>query len=92
MRKGAESVNLKSFRFYDRMLPMQDHLSKGGIGNLIALPLQGQALKEGNSAFVDENWNAYPDQWKILLTQTSHTPNQLKTFKFLALDANIFVH
>lgn len=61
LRKGAESVNLKSFRFYDRMLPMQDHLSQGGIGNLIALPLQGQALKEGNSAFVDENWNAYPD-------------------------------
>ncbi len=26
------------------------------------------------------------------VTQTSHTPNQLKTFKFLALDANIFVH
>lgn len=67
LRKGAESVNLKSFRFYDRMLPMQDHLSQGGIGNMIALPLQGQALKEGNSAFVDENWNAYPDQWKILL-------------------------
>jgi hypothetical protein len=69
LRKGAESVNLKSFRFYDRMLPMQDHLSQGGIGNLIALPLQGQALKEGNSAFVDENWNAYPDQWKILLSK-----------------------
>ena len=33
------------------------------MGNLIALPLQGQALKEGNSAFIDENWNAYPDQW-----------------------------
>lgn len=69
LRKGAESVNLKSFRFYDRMLPMQDHLSPGGIGNLIALPLQGQALKEGNSAFVDEDWNAYPDQWKVLLSK-----------------------
>lgn len=69
LRKGAESVNLKSFRFYDRMLPMQDHLPPDGIGNLIALPLQGQALKEGNSAFVDENWNAYPDQWKILLSK-----------------------
>ncbi len=69
LRKGAESVSLKSFRFYDRMLPMQDHLLSGGIGNLIALPLQGQALKEGNSAFVDENWNAYPDQWKILLSK-----------------------
>ena len=69
LRKGAESVNLKSFRFYDRMLPLQDHLPQGGIGNLIALPLQGQALKEGNSAFVDENWNAYPDQWKVLLSK-----------------------
>lgn len=67
--KGAESVNLKSFRFYDRMLPMQDHLPDGRVGNLIALPLQGQALKEGNSAFIDEYWNAYPDQWEVLLNK-----------------------
>ena len=73
LRKGAESVNLKSFSYYDRMLPMQDHLPNGGVGNLIALPLQGQALKEGNSAFVDENWNAYPDQWKILLSKPKLT-------------------
>lgn len=69
LMKGAESVNLKSFHFYDRMLPMQDHLPEGGVGNLIALPLQGRALKEGNSAFIDEHWNAYPDQWKILLNK-----------------------
>lgn len=67
--KGAESVNLKSFRFYDRMLPMQDHLPDGRVGNLIALPLQGQALKEGDSAFIDEYWNAYPDQWEVLLNK-----------------------
>lgn len=73
LRKGAESVNLKSFSYYDRMLPMQDHLRNGGIGNLIALPLQGQALKEGNSAFVDENWNAYADQWKTLLSKPKLT-------------------
>lgn len=66
--KGAESVNMTSFRFYDRMLPAQDILETGGLGNLIALPLQGKALRDGNSAFVDENWNAYPDQWKILLS------------------------
>jgi len=64
--KGAESVNMKSFRFYDRMLPAQDYIEDGGLGNLIALPLQGQALKHGNSAFVDENWNAYPNQWTAL--------------------------
>ena len=66
LEKGAESVNLKSFRYYDRMIPNQDALPEGGLGNVIALPLQGMALKEGNSAFVDENWNAYEDQLKVL--------------------------
>ena len=64
--KGAEQVNLKSFKYYDRMLPAQDTLQEGGIGNLIALPLQGKALKDGNSVFVDRNWNAYPNQWEVL--------------------------
>lgn len=66
LEKGAESVNLKSFKYYDRMLPAQDALPPGGLGNVIALPLQGLALKQGNSAFVDENWNAYEDQLKVL--------------------------
>ena len=64
--KGAEQVNLKSFQYYDRMLPAQDTLPDGGLGNLIALPLQGRALKSGNSAFVDSSWNAYPNQWDVL--------------------------
>ena len=66
--KGSTSINMKSFRYYDRMFPAQDKTD--GIGNLIALPLQGQALKSGNSAFVDKNWNAYPNQWDILLNKT----------------------
>ena len=66
LEKGAESVNLKSFKYYDRMIPTQDALPTGGLGNVIALPLQGMALKSGNSAFVDENWNAYEDQLKLL--------------------------
>lgn len=68
--KGAEQINLKSFEYYDRMLPAQDLLSDDtAIGNLIALPLQGKALKDGNSAFVDKNWNAYPNQWEILFSK-----------------------
>ena len=66
--KGSASINLKSFHYYDRMYPSQDVAN--GIGNLIALPLQGQALKNGNSAFIDENWNAYPNQWDILFNNT----------------------
>lgn len=66
--KGSASINMKSFHYYDRMYPSQDVASS--IGNLIALPLQGQALKNGNSAFVDGNWNAYPNQWDVLLNKT----------------------
>ena len=51
---------------YDRMFPCQDTLPNGGFGNLIALPLQGQARKKGNSLFVDEMFRPYPDQWAYL--------------------------
>lgn len=67
LAKGAESVCLKSFRYYDRMMPMQNSLPEGKLGNLIALPLQGQALRKGNSAFMDEYWRPYKDQWSKLL-------------------------
>ena len=68
--KGAEQVNLKSFKYYDRMLPAQDSLrDNSALGNLIALPLQGKALQDGNSAFIDGKWNAYPDQWRILFSK-----------------------
>lgn len=66
--KGAAAVNLKTFHYYDRMYPSQDIAN--GIGNLVALPMQGQALRDGNSVFVDRHWNAYPDQWDILLNKT----------------------
>ncbi len=66
LNKGADNVNMKTFRFYDRMLPAQDSVPEDGLGNLIALPLQGRALKSCNSAFIDENWRAYPDQWLAL--------------------------
>ena len=42
LAKGAESVSLKNFRYYDRMMPMQDCLPEGKLGNLIALPLRGR--------------------------------------------------
>ncbi len=67
LTKGAELAQQKTFLAYDRMLPTQDTMPEGGLGNLIALPLQGKALRKGNSAFVDENWTPYPDQWRSLL-------------------------
>ena len=54
------------FASYDRMFPNQDFTPKGGFGNLIALPLQGGPRKKGNSEFVDEVFQSYPDQWAYL--------------------------
>lgn len=56
-----------SFASYDRMFPNQDTLPSGGFGNLISLPLQPDAARTcGGSLFIDENGNAYPDQWAYL--------------------------
>lgn len=66
LTKGAESVNQTNFKSYDRMLPAQDKMPVGGLGNLIALPLQGQALRNGNSAFIDEDWNVISNPWELM--------------------------
>lgn len=55
-----------SFESFDRMFPNQDEIPKGGYGNLIAVPLQGKAVKEGHSVFVDEDFKPFDDQWRFL--------------------------
>lgn len=55
-----------SFHSYDRFFPNQDYLPEGGFGNLVALPLQGQARRKQNSVFVDNDFLVYKDQWAFL--------------------------
>ena len=55
-----------SFESYDRLFPNQDLMPSGGFGNLIALPLQRGPRQKGNTVFVDENFEPYPDQWAFL--------------------------
>ena len=66
----SEAMNREarlSFNSYDRFFPNQDFLPEGGFGNLVALPLQGKARREGNSVFVDEEFQPLSDQWDFLL-------------------------
>jgi superfamily II DNA or RNA helicase len=51
---------------YDRLFPSQDTLPKGGFGNLIALPLQKGPREHGNSVFLNELFEPYPNQWEFL--------------------------
>ncbi len=66
LTKAMKHRSELSFSSYDRLFPNQDTMPNGGFGNLIALPLQGKARKQGNSVFVDRNFNPYPDQWAYL--------------------------
>ena len=67
LTEATERYERMDFKSYDRFFPNQDRLPEGGFGNLVALPLQGKARKEGNSVFVDENFVAYENQWDYLL-------------------------
>lgn len=50
------------FKSYDRLFPNQDTMPKGGLGNLIVLPLQKNSRKNNNSVFIDENFEPHNDQ------------------------------
>lgn len=66
LTQAMESRPEMGFDSYDRFFPSQDTLPRGGFGNLIALPLQAKPREKGNSLFVDQSFNPYPDQWRFL--------------------------
>ena len=84
LTEAMERYGRMTFKSYDRFFPNQDRLSEGGFGNLVALPLQGKARKEGNSVFVDENFMVYEDQWNYLL--------QIKRISETTIDAILAKH
>ena len=67
------------FESFDRMFPNQDSIPKGGYGNLIALPLQGQAVKNKYSVFVDEDFIPFNDQWAYLSSVKKLSEKDLET-------------
>ena len=61
----GDDVELSSF---DKLIPDQDDLDNKKFGNLIALPFQGNAAKQGHTLFLDPACGftkPHPDQWEI---------------------------
>lgn len=63
---------------YDRLFPNQDTMPRGGFGNLIALPLQFEARQRGNTVFVNEGWEPFPDQWAYLEALPRMSPSRVE--------------
>lgn len=63
---------------YDRLFPSQDVLPAGGVGNLIAAPLQGRSRRDGATVFLDlATLEPHVDQWAFLSTLGRMTPREL---------------
>ncbi|MFZ3209330.1 MAG: DEAD/DEAH box helicase family protein [Geobacteraceae bacterium] len=67
-----------SMESYDRLFPSQDIMPRGGFGNLIALPLQAESRKAGNSVFIDDEFVPYPDQWAYLASLQRLAPQEVQ--------------
>ncbi len=69
-------MNLAS---YDRLFPSQDLLPAGGIGNLIAAPLQGLRRRRGTTVFLDvATLEPHEDPWRFLSSLPRVTPGELR--------------
>ncbi|MBY3433671.1 DEAD/DEAH box helicase family protein [Rhizobium laguerreae] len=66
------------FDSYDRLIPLQDTMPKGGLGNLVALPLQRRPRDRDNAVFVDDSWLAHPDQWAYLSAAERMRPDDVE--------------
>ena len=69
-----------TFKSYDRLFPNQDTMPKGGLGNLIALPLQKAAREKNNSVFIDEKFQIIEDQWEFLSSIKKLTLENVESF------------
>ena len=69
---------------YDRLFPSQDTMPKGGLGNLIALPLQKGPRESDCSVFVDTTLRPYPDQWAFLSAIQPMAPKDIEPIILLA--------
>ena len=63
---------------YDRLFPSQDVLPAGGVGNLIAAPLQGRCRQRGATVFLDlATLEPCEDQWAYLSSLGRMSPREV---------------
>jgi superfamily II DNA or RNA helicase len=63
---------------YDRLFPSQDVKPVGGVGNLIAAPLQGRSRKDGATVFLDlATLEPHEDQWAFLSSLSRMSPREV---------------
>lgn len=79
LRNAGIILHFEKEPSFDRLFPNQDFHSGKGMGNLIALPLNGKSLKKGNSCFIDpKSFEPFTNQWDFLENVKKVSINELK--------------
>ncbi len=79
VRRAFEISEFEKEISFDRLIPNQDTLSKAGFGNLIALPLQGRSISQGNTVFLDlETGAPFADHWVFLREAKRHSTQEIE--------------
>lgn len=78
LREAMALRGQMSLSSYDRLFPSQDVLPSGGVGNLIAAPLHGNARRDGTTVFLDlASLEPHEDQWAFLSSLGRATPREV---------------
>lgn len=79
LTKTMEKTSLE-LDSYDRLFPNQDTMPKGGFGNLIALPFQGESSQKGKTVFVNKYFETEKNQINILKNLKRMKSNEVNDF------------
>lgn len=82
LSEAMEENSYLSLKSYDRIFPSQDYLAKDGIGNLIALPLEGSARQTEKSTFLYDDLTIVKDEdiWGRLAQVQKNSEKEVNTF------------
>ncbi len=78
LREAIALRGRMDLRSYDRLFPSQDVVVNGGLGNLIAAPLQGRCRRTNTTVFLDlATLEPHEDQFAFLSSLGRMTPREV---------------
>ena len=80
IRQAMLEEGVVNFKSFDRIIPMQDTLPEKGFGNIIALPLRVDKVKENKTVFLTDEFEVVDDMWTTLAAIKKYTKEEVETF------------
>jgi len=77
LRQAMAQAEVMNFSNFDRIIPMQDTLPSKGFGNIIALPLRADKVREGKTVFLTDDFDSVDDLWEKLASVSKYSKNDV---------------